>query len=679
MPVRTDLLAVTLLGMVALAAYAVYLGKDGAYDFRNYHYYGCYCLLQGRIGFDVLAAQFQQYWNPVAYLPFCWAVDHLKPMVVGALFGALAGVNLGLVYELAWTALAGAAPRSRFWLSLLAAVAGLWSPLFLVLVGSSFTDSWTPLLVLFGLLAVLRDAESPSWRLVFAAGVALGLAVGFKLVNGIYALALLLTLCTTFRRPGFLRRIVCYSGGVAAAALLVDGPWAFALAREFGNPFFPLFNAIFKSPYVAPVNLTDDHFRAHKFWHALEYPLRWVIEFGRLSSDRRFRDPRFAVFVVLLLPAVVLSLIRPRFLARRTERGASSPLFNPAHRRLLLWFFTFAYLLWLYTLGYMRYATILELLSALAILALCDCLIENRGATQRAFIVLALLGIAGVRFQTWDRRPWDGSWFETTIPHELQTANTLYVMPDPALSSYLVPMLPPDSRAVRIVVRVWTVLLRLPHDRWLGPRIQSIIDHHSGPLRILAGGWYDTQLLASYGLSVKGDDCLAIHTYADNFVVCSAYRTASGAASAIALMHSTQTTPIAALYTRELLSNRDLQQGLSNWKTGGPVDLLPAEHAVRVNQRNDARQRVRVVPGVSYRASIRARCDRPETQASLQIIWLDGKGEALQPSAEPVPCTPDWTDYSTFFQAPPGAAAGLFCLTGHNQRPVLIQNASFAW
>ena len=97
LPVRIDLLAVTLLGMAALAVYAVFLGKDANSDFRNFHYYGCYCLLHGRIGVDVYAAQFGQYLNPVAYLPFCWAVDHLRPIRVGILFGALAGLNLGPV------------------------------------------------------------------------------------------------------------------------------------------------------------------------------------------------------------------------------------------------------------------------------------------------------------------------------------------------------------------------------------------------------------------------------------------------------------------------------------------------------------------------------------------------------------------------------------------------------
>jgi hypothetical protein len=539
---RVELLAVTLLGMAALAVYAVFLGKDANSDFRNFHYYGCYCLLHGRIGVDVFAAQFGQYLNPLAYLPFCWAVDHLRPIGVGMLFGALAGLNLGLLYELAWTALAGLAPRNRIGLALLTAIAGLWSPLFLSLVGTSFTESWTPLLVLLGLLAVLRDAEKSSWRLVVAAGLALGAAAGFTLVNGVYAIALLLTLCTTFRRPGFLRRIASYCAGAAAAALLVGGPWAFAVARQFGNPFFPFFNRIFRSPYFAPFNLLDPRWKARNPGQALDYPLHWAAGATSVSSEAHFRDLRFAVFIVLLLPVLILAIGRFRTAPRDPERAAASSLFHPAHRRLLLWFFTLAYVLWLYGFGPMRYATPIELLSSLAILALCDCLIENRAATQRAFIALALLGIAWVQVAEWGHRPWSSSWFETTIPRELGTANTLYVLPDSAPSGYLVPMLPADSRCVRIVPSASPV----PSGRWLGQHIESIIRQHSGPLRVLAAGAYDQALLAAYGVSLNSADCLAIHTYADNFAVCSAYRTADGPSSAVALTRPGPSAPVAS-------------------------------------------------------------------------------------------------------------------------------------
>jgi hypothetical protein len=92
-------------------------------------------------------------------------------------------------------------------------------------------------------------------------------------------------------------------------------------------------------------------------------------------------------------------------------------------------------------------------------------------------------------------------------------------------------MLPADSRFVRIVPSARPVL----PGRWMRQHIESIIRQHSGPLRVLAAGAYDHALLAAYGVSLNRADCLAVHTYADNFAVCSAYRTSDGPSSAVAL------------------------------------------------------------------------------------------------------------------------------------------------
>jgi hypothetical protein len=657
---RIDFLSITVLGMALFAAYSVYLKQDVNWDFRNYHYYGCYCLENGRIGFDISAAQIQSYLNPVAYLPYCWAVDHLKPLAVGILFGALAGLNLGLLYQLAWTALAGMKKRRRIWLSLLAAAAGVWSPFFVLLVGTSFTESWTPLLVVLALLAVLRDAESPSWRLVAAAGLALGAAAGFKFVNAVFALALFFTLLTTFRRPGFFRRLASYCAGAVAAFLLVSGPWALTLQRDFGSPLFPFYNAIFKSPYFSATNFNDPRWKVTTLSAILDRPFQWAAGVGSVSAEIPFRDLRFAVFAILLLPALAVSIRRDKSTGQETQA-----LFNPAHRRLLLWFFTLSYLLWLYTFGHMRYATPL---------ALCDCLFENRGAKLRVFVVLALLGIAWTRIPPQDPRPdWGKTWFATTIPPELRSPKALYVMPDSAASSYIAPMLPADSRFVRLVPNENFV----PPDRYLGPRIRSVIQHHSGPLRVLEVDRFNEKDLSLYGLSVNLDDCVAVQTYADQLNFCSAYRTSDGVNSTMRLAHAPSV--LQSAYRRELLVNNDFKDGLTGWEAGGPVDLLPREHAVRVTEREHVHQLVHVLPGVHYRLLIRARCVQPNTQTRLQINWLDEHGTGLPPSGEVVSCTPDWADYSAVFQAPPGAAAGYFYVTSHTDKPVLIQHASMAW
>jgi hypothetical protein len=622
--VRFDLLAVTLLGMAAFALYSLYLGKDANYDLRNYHYYGCYCQLNGRAGFDLYAAQFGSFLNPVPYLPFCWAIDHLRPIVAGALFGAVAGLGLGLLYALAWRTLSGVQGRTRIWLSLLAAIAGVWSPLYLAMVGTSFSDTWTPLLVIVGLYAVVRDLETPSAWLVFAAGLALGLTAGFKLVNSVYAIALLLTLGLGFRRPGFVTRILTYCAGAVVSALAMGGPWALTMVRQFRNPFFPFFNAIFRSPYFAPENFSDPRWKATSLAQVLSNPLHWAAEPSAISSEAPFRDLRFAIIVLLFVPALAV-------LFRRSDDAPAEPqhsLFDVRHRTFVLSFFLFSYLLWLFTFGHQRYATPLELLSGVTILALCDCLIQDRRSAQRAFLVLALLAIVWVRPADWGRRPWGRTWFETEIPAALQAPSALYVMPDSALSGYLVPMLPHDSRFVRIEANGRP----LPTDRWLGPRVQQIIDQHVGPLRVLEGERFNYEGLARFGISVKRDDCLKIHTYADEFTVCSAYRTAQGANSAVQLTHRQE---LARLRLPDHLRASGIKGGEveQGWEFRGPA--LPGPTDSRPRGRFDDQLGVTLKPpqgATQLSGEVRFLSDRDNASTIVDLIWYHGGTELRRAS-----------------------------------------------
>jgi hypothetical protein len=61
------------------------------------------------------------------------------------------------------------------------------------------------------------------------------------------------------------------------------------------------------------------------------------------------------------------------------------------------------------------------------------------------------------------------------------------------------------------------------------------------------------------------------------------------------------------------------------------------------------------------------------------VNWLDQSGHNAGVSLNPVKCTDQWADYSTIFTAPPGAASGQFYVTGHTEKPVLVQHTSMAW
>jgi len=131
-------------------------------------------------------------------------------------------------------------------------------------------------------------------------------------------------------------------------------------------------------------------------------------------------------------------------------------------------------------------------------------------------------------------------------------------------------------------------------------------------------------------------------------------------------------------YTQELLANGDFQAGLRAWNSLAGATFEPAGHAVRVTERNCLNQRVPVQPGGMYRIAIRARCPEPDTFTRLQMNWMDARKHAMPVFLEPVQCTPEWRDYSAVVTAPIGAAAAYIYVTGHTEKPVLVQHVSVA-
>ena len=72
-PYELCFLAVSLL---IWTGYVVWLGKDTSWDFRNYHWYIPYALLNGRMGIDVAVAHQASYYNPLLDVPFYWLAIH---------------------------------------------------------------------------------------------------------------------------------------------------------------------------------------------------------------------------------------------------------------------------------------------------------------------------------------------------------------------------------------------------------------------------------------------------------------------------------------------------------------------------------------------------------------------------------------------------------------------------
>ena len=352
-------MAIALGALLAGAIYTWFAGDDVNWDWQNYHEYNVWAVITGRYGIDALPAGFQTYFNPTVYFPVYY-LRHLLPLPYGLMIlGAVHGLNLLLIYFLVRVLLKEAATASAIGASILIAAVG---PMTLSEVGTSFSDILTALPILAGCILIL-SADGRHGRYVLA-GLLLGAAVGLKLTNVVYALGAGAAVLIA-ARP--LMATICLGIGGAIGAVATGGAWSLMLWRETGNPIFPLFNAIFQSRELVPMNIMDWQFLPRGMLDALAYPFYWLVGDNR-SSEYPFRDARFAVAMVLIALGIGRSLV------------TRSTLFTRRDVQFLV-FFAVSYAAWLALFAIQRYAIVLELLCApLIVLLIARCMAATPGS-----------------------------------------------------------------------------------------------------------------------------------------------------------------------------------------------------------------------------------------------------------------------------------------------------------
>ena len=447
-------LAIVGLSMLAGAAYTLATGEDANWDWQNYHEYNVWAVLTGRYAIDVAPAGFQTYFNPLVYFPVYW-LRHLLPPPLGlTIIGAVHGLNLALIVWLTRVLLG----RSTVIATVSAVAIAATGPMTLSETGTSFTDVLLSLLVIagFGLILVdtshlpAGDVEVPSdpsptsltarsaastrtpqsrQRLhLLLAGLLIGAAVGLKLTNVVFALgAVVAVLLAAHPITG----LVWLGVGGALGAGVTHGAWSVMLWRELGNPIFPLFNGVFRSPELLPTNILDLQFYPRGLLDALAYPFYWLAGINR-SSEYPFRDARFAAVMLLIPIAIVARLWRGTALFTRRD----------------VQFFAMvgvSYAGWLGLFAIHRYAVALELLCAPLIVLLIARLWPQtlrRGAAIATALLAAAIA-AWTQPGDWGRRPWSDP-YRPAIPAALAQPATYLLLSKPV--AYVAPLLPPASR-----------------------------------------------------------------------------------------------------------------------------------------------------------------------------------------------------------------------------------------
>ena len=303
---------------------SVHLGQDANWDLKNYHLYNAWSYLHKKLSIDIFAAGIQSYFPPLLDIPYYllsirWLPG--SPRLVAFIMGLSYGLLLFIVFLMAWF-VAGeltVPPAKRALISSVATAFGVTGVATISQVGTTFNEIPTAATTLAGLLlivlAITKSNADERRRCVnvclFLSGLLFGAAAGLKLTACIYAPGAAIVAWaingSVWRR--FLHAFI-FSLAWVLAFLILWGPWGWKLYKLTSNPFFPLFNSIFHSPWIAPSTGLDLRFMPKTILEALFYPFYWINNPSMTVMEPRFADPRFAM--IYALGAITFIIYIPR-------------------------------------------------------------------------------------------------------------------------------------------------------------------------------------------------------------------------------------------------------------------------------------------------------------------------------------------------------------------------------
>ena len=273
------------------------------YDFIQYHYYNGFAFWKDRLGTDIAPASVPTYYNPLldglTYALITVFRNHanIYYFIQGLWFGTL----MFAAYKTAGLFFDTNTKSGRVFVVLAILVCATGAATWFQL-GTSTHEIETAVLTMTAFYLLLRDKKR-----YFVSGLLLGASAGFKLTAAIYCVSAGLTLilfCKTLDKP--LKSIIVFALGGLIGFLIVDGFWMVKLWRLYGNPFFPFWNGIFKSPYYPEINYIDTlHLDGKTVVDHLSAPFLMAYQSG-FSSNFVSADPRMAVAVIVGVFALII-------------------------------------------------------------------------------------------------------------------------------------------------------------------------------------------------------------------------------------------------------------------------------------------------------------------------------------------------------------------------------------
>lgn len=642
-PFRVNWLDVAI-AVVALVHFVVALIPELGYDATAMHLFISSHLAQHhQWGFDAGT--------------YVWAV---MPMLGDWIFSIgymLAGetaarlINVGFIFTLAllvrglvlWARGTGASAR---WAVLLF----LSTPLTFTESSSLFIESAWASFVVGGLLAILSACSSsgkPRLELPLA-GLLLGCALATKAVTLTILPVLLLLLI--WRHRSWSKTVSLPFLALGLVLFFVMGAIPYLTAWKLtGNPVFPFFNHIFKSPYYLISKAT--------FGSVFNQGLKWDVLYQVTFHSDKYLEGRPGAsgfqWLLLFLPASIF-------------------LITAGHRRAiaLILVGVLSIAIAFQSTSYLRYV-----FPAFAILAAAIGLALEKMSSR--FVIV---------------KNWGHLVALVTVGLNLLFLNTGGFYGDFALESavdatsrenYREKQLPIHS-AVELVNRLNTA--RTPVAVFAHPRAAGL----SGDA--LYPNWYNFAFQKKISsikveqdlvdiLLTRGVDFIILDSAWNGVNCCTEgiekQAIVEKATEKIAEFGSLSVRKLKPdyLFKTELLSNPDFRS-TEGWVLAPEVKYDSATGVVLASVSSSLFQVAPVFPGRRYLNTVVARCAEEPTSGRVQINWLDTKGVFVRADIKTFDCSPAWAEQAMTVIAPPNAVNAVVYVVGHSAIPLEFKSNS---
>ncbi len=333
------------LWLIGFGIFSTALPRDMSYDVLHYHIHNGWSFVSGRYGQDFAPANMHSFLNPYMQALLWGLMERLPGPLVAFLLGMLHALAFPAIYWFVRNLTRAAGLGERALTCLFIAFAGFTAEPMFKVVASVRNDHLGATAFFVAMALVISPGPRIDLRRFALAGLVLGLMIGLKPTNGVYAIGLAMFVLLLV--PGLRAKagavMSCAAGGLAGI-VASGGAWYWTLWRDFGNPLYPTLQSVFQSPQGPTTEFIDYVRVPQSALEALTLPFRAAFD-GLVVNWYASSDLRIALMysgAVILLAVIGLRWVSKRPLPKDLRPRPLIALSASMLAMLIVWIFAFA-------------------------------------------------------------------------------------------------------------------------------------------------------------------------------------------------------------------------------------------------------------------------------------------------------------------------------------------------